>query len=883
MLAQITSAAAPVEAPAAATPETPAVVTPAADAATPAVEAVTPVVDASTPTVGASTPSVEAVTDAVSVADATKATSEVVTKTTDALSNPAADPFAWIDGIVGNNLFIVFYGILLLVLFGWYFATELEKRKRDVGTVLLVLICLLCGLAITPISKIKGSIDIVGGSSFTMVVLPSQDIDGSEMSVTERDTENAMTVIRERLDKFGVAEPTLYRLGVDRFVVQMPGASAEESKRVESILTRAAKLDFHYVHRQSEDLVSKIKARETTEVGFKVFPLKRKINEGTPEEKEVMSDILLKRVPAVQGSNIKFAQAQPGGIVSLELDSDGGDKMYAFTKDLSVGLDRMAIVLDGVAINAPGFKEVPLTDRFQITGLNGPNEAVELAKDLMNPLKNGLKIDFQQTVSPSMGNAVVQRGIMAGVIGLIATFLFILIYYRIAGLVALVGLLVNTLMLFGLMAMFGFRFSLSGIAGIVLTVGMAVDANVLIYERLREELAAGKSVKTALALAYEKAFTAIFDSNFTSLITAIVLFALASGSIKGFAITLTIGLVSSMFSAILVTRVLFRWADKFKVMTKFSFLDLIKATKFDFLGKSRAAAMFSGLMVLLSVGIVVVKKEKSLGIDFTGGTQIAYQIPADSQMSKASVDTLIAGLKLSKEAITQESKAPGQLTQLTIQCASEDEKVVEEAIAAAYPKVELPSTDGVSARMGAEFLAESAQALGLGLLLIFLYVAIRYRMAFAVGALIALFHDCLICAGFVILFGQQLSIIHVAAILTIAGYSINDTVIIFDRIRDNLRTGVGTLQEIMNEAINATLSRTILTSGATMFTVTALYVYGNDEMRKFSLMILIGIVVGTYSSIFVASSLVLWWAKVTKKNYVEMEQNEAAQRPEIVG
>jgi SecD/SecF fusion protein len=337
-----------------------------------------------------------------------------------------------------------------------------------------------------------------------------------------------------------------------------------------------------------------------------------------------------------------------------------------------------------------------------------------------------------------------------------------------------------------------------------------------------------------------------------------------------------------MFSSILVTRVLFRWADKFQLVQSFKFLDLIKATKFDFLGKSRAAAIISGVMVLASVAVFVVKGNNALGIDFTGGTQLTYELKADTKASKPVVDELLAGLKLSKEASTQESSAPGSLTQLTVQCATEDSVTVSTAMNAAYPDLDKPSNDGVSARMGKEFLMESAQALGLGLLLIFLYVAIRYRMAFAVGALIALFHDCVICAGFIAIFGQQLSIIHVAAVLTIAGYSINDTVIIFDRIRDNLRTGVGTLQEIMNEAINATLSRTILTSGATLFTVAALYVYGNDEMCKFALMILIGIVVGTYSSIFVASSLVLWWAGVTKTNYVELERSEAVERPEIL-
>jgi SecD/SecF fusion protein len=880
MLAQITSsAAAPTE------PTAGGAIAPVVEAVTPAVEAVAPAAETAAPSVDAAvTEAAQPTLDAAAQA-ATDTANAAGTAVAEAAA-PVAEPFQmtdFLDQLMANNLFIVFYGLVLLALFGWYFATEHEKRKRDVGTALTVLICLLCGMAITPISKkLKGAIDIVGGSSFIMLVEPSLDENGDTQAVTKADTESAMAIIGERLDAFGVAEPNIYRLGENRFVVQMPGSTKDEATRVKTILTRAAKLDLHLVHRESESIVDQVKSREKTVIGFKAFPYKHKVAEGTPNEKEVEESILLKRSPAVFGSNIKFAQAQQGGIVAIELDSDGEDKMYAFTSGLTAGVDRMAIVLDGVAISAPGFKQVPLGKSFIIDGLNGKDEAVELAKDLKNPLKNGLTIDSEQTVSPSMGAAVVHRGVMAGIFGFIATFLFILIYYRSAGLIALIGLLINTLMLFGLMAMFGFRFSLSGIAGTVLTIGMAVDANVLIYERLREELAAGKSVKIALGLAYEKAFTAIFDSNFTSLITSVVLFAIASGSIKGFAITLSIGLISSMFSSILVTRVLFRWADKFHILKSFKFLDLIKATKFDFLGKSRAAAIVSGLFVLASVVVFAIKRDKALSIDFTGGTQFAYEIKTESKASKSAVDELLAGLKLSKAVTTQESSAPGALTQLTVQCATEDSDTVTGAITAAYPELSVPSKDDVSARMGKEFLLESGQALLLGLLLIFLYVAIRYRMAFAVGALIALVHDCLICVGFIAIIGQQLSIIHVAAILTIAGYSINDTVIIFDRIRDNLRTGVGSLQEIMNEAINATLSRTILTSSATLFTVASLYVYGNEEMCRFALMILVGIVVGTYSSIFVASSLVLWWARVTKTNYVELEQSDKAQRPEIV-
>jgi SecD/SecF fusion protein len=507
----------------------------------------------------------------------------------------------------------------------------------------------------------------------------------------------------------------------------------------------------------------------------------------------------------------------------------------------------------------------------------------------MNPINNPLKIDEERTVSPTYGASVVKQGIMSGIVGLAATFLFILIYYRIAGVVALIGLVVNTVMLFGIMAMFGFSFSLAGIAGIVLTVGMAVDANVLIYERLREEMAAGKSVKNALALAYEKAFSSIFDSNFTSLITALVLFWRASGTVKGFAITLTIGIIASMFSAILVTRVFFRWGLDFNLIKNFRFLNLIKGAQYDFLGKRGLCAIISFALVIASLGVYLVKKDKALGIDFTGGSIITYAVGENQALPINDVAQHLKTLTLAKDAIPQEENniVTGRL--VTVRCDANDADSIISSLESKFPEIKTlnlaPSRENVSAVLGKEFLQDSSIALLMGMGLIFVYVSLRYRMSFAVGAIIALFHDVIISCGVIAITGNQLSLIHVAAILTIAGYSINDTVIIFDRIRENLRFSNGTLKEIMNEAINATLSRTILTSGATLFTVVALYVFGGQAMRDFSLMILIGIIVGTYSSIFVASALVLWWAKVTNADYREADEvpEDEAGKVEVVG
>ena len=796
---------------------------------------------------------------------------------------------AWLEKITTDPLSLFFYGLLLLVLFGWYFATEHERRKRDVGTVLLVLVTLLCVVALLPLEKkLKGAIDIQGGSSFTMQVQPRDDESGNKVEVTQEDTDNAITIMEKRLNESGIAEPVIFRQGVDRFVVQMPGVKPEEAQSVRRKLEEAAKLELREVHPQSSMLANQVAAGDHIEPGYKVFPYTYKINEGTPEEKEMTENILLNRRPAVQGKDI--VRATPdfmgGGRVDITLNGEGEDKMIALTSPMKPGSDRIAIVLDGKCISAPVVQSVPLGKQFQVTGLNAPGEAVSLAKNLMNPINNPLKVDEERTVSPTLGAAVVKQGVMSGLIGLVATFLFILTYYRFAGFVALVGLVINTVMLFGIMAMFGFAFSLPGIAGIVLTIGMAVDANVLIYERLREEIAAGKSVKNALALAYEKAFTAIFDSNFTSLITALLLFWRASGTVKGFAITLTIGLVASMFASILVTRVLFRWCVDKNMIKTFKFANLIRPSNIDFLGKRGLAAVVSFGLLLASVGVFLVKKDQALGIDFTGGTIITYNIGQSSALPFTEVENTIKGMSLSKAAVPLEENnlLTGRL--LTVRCDNNDAPAIEELLAKTFPEIEKeqlqPSREEVSALLGKEFLMDSGLALLMGMFLIFLYVSFRYRLSFAVGAIIALFHDVILSCGLVVIFGNQLSLIHIAAILTIAGYSINDTVIIFDRIRETLRYSTKSLKEIMNEAINATLSRTVLTSGATLFSVAALYLFGGQSMQDFSLMILIGIVVGTYSSIFVASALVLWWAKITKADYRETEETKAS-AVEVVG
>jgi len=776
-----------------------------------------------------------------------------------------------------DPLILFTIGLTLLILFFWYFATEIESRKRNVGTVLLVGICGLCALAIfPPKERLKPGIDIAGGSAFLLRIQPKENEKGEMMPITADQVEEGMRVIKDRLDAMGTAEPLVVRQGEDGILVQMPGVEPEESAEIRVTLETVAKLELREVSPRNNEigengksLAQRVLDGEEIVPGYRAYELTQKDEDGN----ESTTPILLNRRAALGGSDIVIASPSMSQMdaVDITLDGPGTDKMIALTQNMRPGQDRIAIVLDGIVQNAPVVQSVPLGKKFEINGLNEPGETKKLANALMNPLENPLIVEEERSVSPTLGSAIVKQGIWSGLIGLAITAVFVLIYYRTGGIVALIGLLVNGLMLFGAMAIFGFTFSLPGIAGIILTIGLAVDANVLIYERLREEIEAGKSLKSAIAASYDKAFSAIFDANITSLISAIILFSMASGSIKGFAVTLTIGLVASMFSAILVTRVLFRWGTDTNLLRKMTFLNLIKATNIDFLSAAKKTGMISSIFIVISLAAFAMKRESALGIDFTGGTRVQFQLN-EKEVTLDQVNKVLDTLTLTRAAVPQIESNPVTGSLLSVRTDKADAEKIITALRNDIPVLAEKDANGssylideskeeVSALIGGSFLRESLIALILGLIGIAIYITIRFEFSFALGAFIALLHDVVIAVGIVVLLGRELSLIHVGAILTIAGYSINDTIVIFDRIRETVLIRTGAIKDIMNEAINATLSRTVLTSATTIVTVLILSLYGGSALRDFSIMILIGLVIGTYSSVFVASPIVLWWSQ----------------------
>ena len=775
-----------------------------------------------------------------------------------------------------SPLIVVLAGIAIVGLIFWYVATEIDRRKRNVGTGAIALVVLLCIAAIYPPSeKLKGGIDLVGGSSFIVEVQPSLDENGEEIPVTKEAIQQVIGDLSKRLNQSGLADNLMQPLGEDRIIIEMPGVDPKEIDRIEEIIQRTATLEIKKVHPSSQTLAPKVQSgAETAPPGYRVyiFPILDDDNKKIGER-----PMLLPVRNIVEGDMVDNASPSPGqfGILNVLLTSEGGDRVRNATEEMTKGVDLMAIVLDGKGLIAPTV-EGNLGRSFVIRGLDGQEEVDRIVFALNNPLRNKPIILSQSTISARYGADVINQGITAALAGLALTALFVLLYYRFAGIVALLGLCVNILILFGAMAMFGATFTLPGIAGIILTIGVAVDANVLIYERLREEMAGGKSLGNALKAAYEKAFTAIFDANITTLLTALILLWRASDQMKGFAITLTIGILSSMFAALLVTRVFFFWGTDTGAMKKLSFLNLIPKKTFNFMDKRKIAFLFSTLFIVGSLITVGTKGNSSLGIDFLGGSRITIKLEEDQKVTIPEIDESLNELSLTKNFTAQLESVPNTAGDvITIKCAQEDLKKIESKLRADIEsfgekdgedyKTVMPAQK-VDAALGSEFLKNSIYALLFGLVAVLLYISLRFEFSFAIGAFAALFHDIIICIGVVILWGTELSLIHLGAFLTIAGYSINDTIVVFDRIRETLRSKRGDIKDVMNIAINATLSRTILTSATTFVAVLVLFIFGGAALKDFSFAIMIGVIVGTYSSIFVAAPVVYLWSKARGSN-----------------
>jgi SecD/SecF fusion protein len=790
------------------------------------------------------------------------------------------------------NVLIFLFGLLMLILFGWYCFTDNDRTKRIVGTVLTVLLTAFCLWAVDPPFDVKNAegkvikpgkihlgLDLQGGTSFLIKLNPPADADGKPKDITKDMVEQAMEAIRKRVDQFGVSEPIITPQGKDRILVQIPGLDAEKIKDAREQLRKVAKLEFRLVHPNSSSMVAQIEAgQEVPPIGYAIEPMSTERG-GKPVE----GKLLVKKKADLLGDTVTRAGAffdARGWGVHLNFNSAGGKQFGDLTKQVFEEHSQMAIVLDGKIISAPGVEKGPIYGgSAEISGGSmSEKEARNLASALQNPLQTPVVIEEERSASSTLGQDAIKSGIYAGIGGLIAVLVFVVFYYRFAGLVAVLGLAVNIVVLFGAMSMFGFVLTLPGIAGVILTIGLAVDANVLIYERLREELAAGKSLSAALNAAYDKAFSVIFDANATTLITAAILFWQASGPIKGFAVTLVVGIIASVFSAMVVTRMLFSWALKAGFLKRITMLHLISGQGIDFMGRRFLWIGISLTVIAISIAGFGIRGEKAFGIDFKGGDLL--MLKSAKPVEIAEVRKHIEELHIADVSIQKEYDPAAKTEYISIRSPIDTADKIEAQLISKMSEAGFieDKKDKVGKIVGGELARSSLIALGLGMLGIFIYVTARFEMSFAIGALVALLHDVIITVGLFAIFGRELSLIMVGAILTIAGYSINDTIVVYDRIREGLHSGrKGSVQSIMNASINETLSRTLLTSGCTLLSVASLFIFGGPVLHDFAFAILIGIVVGTYSSIFIASPIVLWWSgKGGRDLRTEIKQTETA-------
>ncbi|MEE2614788.1 MAG: protein translocase subunit SecD [Verrucomicrobiota bacterium] len=708
--------------------------------------------------------------------------------------------------------------------------------------------------------QIQYGLDLQGGSSF----LVAMQMDNTNNVDYEGALSQAVEVLRSRVDKefLGVVEPDIRPLGEDKIMIQLPGLSAANQSKARKIVTEAAFLEFGLVHENSPALI----ANGITPQGYKKFSKTRRDPQGNEYTDEVLVELPNKY--GLKGEQISDARPSRDPLTSNPLilftfNSQGGAAMGSLSGK-NVGR-AMAIILDGELMSAPVLQE-QITSNGQITGDFKMQEAATIANSLLNPLKAPLKIEEEMSVEPSLGKDSVESGRRAALYGVIAVAIFMLVYYWFAGIVANFALVLNLVILLGVMCYLNAALTLPGIAGIVLTIGMAIDANVLIFERIHEELKSGKGIQGAVETGYARAFSTIVDANLTTLIVSVILMFMGTGPVKGFGVTLTVGICASMFTALVVTRLVF---DVFRNFgADHGFGRLLQKPKLNFMGFSKVAFATSWLVVIIGIGYGFSRGKNAMGIDFKGGDRITMEFSTkktETELRNKIKESL--GAALADGALIQYQSGGGSKERLQVTVNFGDGEKTFEALNVGFPDAEFIKVSQLRTGklISGEILQTATKSLLIALFAILVYVTFRYEFSFALGAILAIIHDILMTMGIFFIWGGELSAPVMAALLTIIGFSINDTIVIFDRIREDLKLGLpGTFTEIMNGAIAKTLSRTVITSGTTLIAAGSLFFLGGGAIHSFAFILLAGVMTGTFSSIFIAGSLVLWRNKGEK-------------------
>ena len=572
-----------------------------------------------------------------------------------------------------------------------------------------------------------------------------------------------------------------------------------------------------------------------------------------------------------------FGQFASSAEVSMEMNAEGAKQWKRLTAENIK--KSVAIVLDGYVYSYPTVQAEIAGGRSSITG----NFTVNEAKDLANILKSGklpapARIIEEAIVGPSLGEEAISSGLTSFIFALLLVLAYMIFYYNGAGVVSNIALLANIFFIFGVLSSLGAVLTLPGIAGIILTIGMSVDANVLIYERIREELRNGKGLRLAIEDGYNNAYSSIIDANVTTLLTGIILYTFGTGPIKGFATTLIIGILTSLFAAIFITRLVISYRlNKGKTISFATKLTegAFKNINIDFIGKRKRFYILSAVIVLLGIGSLVTKG-LNYGVDFVGGR--TYVVRFDDTVNNEELRSALTDVFVDADGLnyTPQVKTFGDDNQVKVTTSfmienSEPttdlivESKLSEGLSTTGLEYEIMSSQKVGPTIADDIKDAAVWSVIFSLLVIFLYILVRFRKwQFSLGAVVAVFHDVLIVLSIfsifygILPFSLEIDQAFIAAILTIIGYSLNDTVVVFDRVReymnDNKKKGV---HELINGALNSTLSRTINTSLTTFCVLLIIFIFGGEVIRGFMFALMVGVVVGTYSSLFVASPIML--------------------------
>jgi SecD/SecF fusion protein len=698
-------------------------------------------------------------------------------------------------------------------------------------------------------------LDLRGG---TQVVLEAQDT--ADVTVDSDVTARTLEVLRRRVDAFGVAEPTLQASGDRRIIIEMPGVDDPDAAL--EVIGRTAQLTFHPV------LESVPTGTEPQTQDAVVLP-------GEPGEDLVLGPT------AVSGDQVESAAAifdtQGSGLwaVSINFLPEGEQQWAELTAAAACAppgdpTRRIAIVLDESVLSSPGVAtsvqcNVGITGgETLITGNFDEESAGELALLIRaGALPVPVEVVEQGTVGPSLGEAAIEASLQAALIGAGLTILYMIAYYRLIGVVAAVSLVVYGLLSYAVLLWLGATLTLPGIAGFILAIGMAVDANVLVYERAKEEYRVESSIGGALAAGFQRAWSAIADANVTTMLAAVLLFFFAAGAVRGFGVTLTIGVLVSMFSALVVTRVLLELLMQVKYLEERPGLmgmnvgrrlqEWLKTSGPNLFAKPSRWLVISGVLIAVALAGIFIR-DLSFGIEFQGGRLIEFSTTEPVDIEQLRQDLADQGLSRS---LIQET-GEGNIVIRSEELDPAQEQVLQETVAAIGGDVAVVREQFVGPTLGDEIRNRALIGLGLALLVQLIYLAIRFRWTIGAAAVASMFHDVIIVIGLFAWLGKTLDGVFLAALLTIIGYSINDSVVIFDRIRERQAERPGEpLGPIANEACLQTVPRTINTGLGAILILVSLFVLGGDTLSDFALALLAGILIGTYSSVFTASPLAI--------------------------